>query len=224
MGVLSESCGSTERTYFFQSLREGGGVELAAVVLQRRQESRWKKGPVGAVGFFHHLFAHLFSDPRRKRVASRPDVPAAGAWSSTGDFGGPTEACFSAERRIVRVAAQDFALPSDPRTFVVLLDEVAGDQDGPRVSTTLIDVPSRPRGRLVHHGSNGWWSSANRMDARKPTCVGGGNRIGQHGARVSRSSRVRWLCLTERCRLTAALLLARFRALLFHAAAAERKR
>ena len=139
MGVLSESCGTMDRTYFFRSLGEGRGVAFTAAVVQRRIESLWKSSPIDVRGFFPALLR-----PRRPASMAVPGIEQSSAWTSTSNFGGPTEACFSDERRILRVAGEDFEVPVDPRTFVVLVDEVAGVPLGRRICTTLVAVPLRP--------------------------------------------------------------------------------
>ncbi|MCA0375304.1 MAG: hypothetical protein LCH84_06525 [Gemmatimonadetes bacterium] len=141
MGVLAESCGNLERTYFHRAHGEPRVVTLTAVVVQRRLEPLWTRNPIGALGVLAALFRRSRPTPPPK--PSHEDDPAR-RWTSASNIGQPTEVCFSDDRRVVRVAGREFAVPLDPRTFVVLVDEVPGDPDNPRIVTTLIDVPPRP--------------------------------------------------------------------------------
>lgn len=138
MGVLSSFGGETERTYFFRSLDDGRGVELSAVVMQRHLESSLKKRRLGILGLISLLLG-------RRRPMPKPPVDQESQWTSTSDRGRPTEVCFSAERRMVRVSGQDIAMPNDPRTFVVFADEIESDWRNARLTTTLIEVPVRPK-------------------------------------------------------------------------------
>jgi hypothetical protein len=158
MGVLAESCGKMERTYFFHSRVDRRGVELIAVVLQRRLEATGGLEPDGIRGSrWRGLASFAFALFRRRLVAPtpprlRPDFDEMRAWTSTSNFGQPTEVCYSAERRVVRVARQEFTLPSDARTLVVLMDEMAGEPRTVRVETTVIDVSPLPEFDRAHSG------------------------------------------------------------------------
>jgi hypothetical protein len=141
MGVLGESCGRMQHTYFFRSLADARGEELIAAVLQRLRVSLWKTTP--------RSFISIFKRRPPPPPLPVPDIEQTRMWTSTIDFGQPTEACYSAERRIVRAGGQDFELPDVRRTLVVLLDEDSNTPAGQRVVTVLLDVAGRPEQQQV---------------------------------------------------------------------------
>lgn len=107
-----------------------------AAVIHRGTEWGWKR-----VSLFSILVRKVFG--RRSTIPKPPEKEPDLAWTSTSGFGGPFEVCFSQDRRVVRVVGQEFSLPPDDRTLIVLVHEGTDGPAAAQISTSVISVPAR---------------------------------------------------------------------------------
>jgi hypothetical protein len=135
--TVSFTANGQTRVAFFEG--DSGGAEethLQAVVIWRGpvvpREWVWSSMLRGQWPFGRR--------PSRRRV----DEPLPEPWTAAADQGGPHEVLFSASRGIVQLRGQDYAVPTDGRTLVLLVQDPPDDSEDVGVEPYALAMPPRP--------------------------------------------------------------------------------
>lgn len=155
-GVMG-SLGSHERfgemqCAFFRESDGAAGIALDVVVIHRLAEQLPRRGLfAGLREMLTDVWGLVKSQPSRPT----PLADAEPGWGNASGIGGPFEVRFNAERRLVRAARREIALPSRG-TMVVLIDMRDASDEHPDVSTAVVDIPMRPRETTSRSGRSSW--------------------------------------------------------------------
>lgn len=151
MGNVSIAFGGpVSVSYFTDELPDANEIQLAAVAVWRNPRAHRARD---SQGFLSKLREKL--GPRGLGLHFRWNVPD---WSSTSGEHGEQETLYSRHRRVVSVLGKKYALPTDGRALVLLIDE--GGSTGAKPSVTVrtvvaAKVPRRPIGRSLGPDSFG---------------------------------------------------------------------
>jgi hypothetical protein len=129
--------GPVSVSYFTDDLPDSDETRLAAVAVWRNPGAPRARGSLGFLGKLREKLG-----PRGLGLHFRWNVPD---WASTSGEHGERETLYSRHRRVVSVLGKKFALPTDGRALVLLIDEGGGTGAKPSVTVRTVVAPKVAR-------------------------------------------------------------------------------